>query len=113
MSIGELWPDIDKLDDINHGGASVESVLRSVLHDWSSLPSVARTNKNAKPTAKMAVVEDALGPSTVPPGGRGRGSARNKAAWILSAAPEAISPRMRRPFVDRQYSPSTNMDRSE
>jgi hypothetical protein len=27
--------------------------------------------------------------------------------------PEAISPHMRRSFVDRQYSPSTSMDRSE
>jgi hypothetical protein len=38
---------------------------------------------------------------------------RNKAARILSAAPGAVSPRMQRSFVDRQYSPSTDMDQSE
>jgi hypothetical protein len=38
---------------------------------------------------------------------------KNKAARILSGAPEAISPRMRRSFVDRQYSPLTDMDLSE
>jgi hypothetical protein len=39
--------------------------------------------------------------------------AEMKASQILSAALRAISPRMRRSFVDRQYSPSTCMDRSE
>jgi hypothetical protein len=38
---------------------------------------------------------------------------KNKVTWILSVTPEAISPRMRRSFVDRQYSPSTGMDLSE
>jgi hypothetical protein len=32
---------------------------------------------------------------------------------ILSATPGAISPRMRRSFVDRRYSPSTGMGLSE
>jgi hypothetical protein len=32
---------------------------------------------------------------------------------ILSTAPRAISPHMRRSFVDRQYSPLTGMDLSE
>jgi hypothetical protein len=45
--------------------------------------------------------------------GRGKGSAKKKASQILSAAPRAISPRTRRSFVDRQYSPSTGMDRRE
>jgi hypothetical protein len=113
-SIGELWPDINKLDEINHGGNSVESLLGGVLHGQSSLPSVVRTNKNAKPAAKRVMVDDAPRPlTTLPGGGCGQGSARNNVAWILSVAPGAISPRMRRPFVDRQYSPSTNMDQSE
>jgi hypothetical protein len=46
-------------------------------------------------------------------GARGWGSARNKAARILFATLGAISPRMWRSFVDRQYSPSTGIDRSE
>jgi hypothetical protein len=65
-SIGELWPNIDKLDGINHGGASVRI----------SLPSVIRSNKGVRPAARGALENDALGPSTAPPRGRGRGSAR-------------------------------------
>jgi hypothetical protein len=38
---------------------------------------------------------------------------KNKAAHILADISGAISPWMRRSFVDRQYSPSTGMDRSE
>jgi hypothetical protein len=72
-----------------------------------------RVNKRASFMNKMALMGDAPRPSSGPPRGRGRGSVRNKAAQILSAAPGAISPRMRRSFVDRQYLPSTEMDRSE
>jgi hypothetical protein len=38
---------------------------------------------------------------------------KKKAAQILSTAPRAISPRMRRSFVDRQYSPLIDMDLTE
>jgi hypothetical protein len=109
----ELWPDIDKLYEINCEGASMVSLPGGALRHQSSLPSVVRINKKVKPATKRALVDDALGSSSAPPRGRGRGSTRNKAAWILSATPGAISPRMRRSFVDWQYSPSTSMDRSE
>jgi hypothetical protein len=45
--------------------------------------------------------------------GHGKCSTKKKIAQILSAALRAISPHMRRSFVDRQYSPSTGMDLSE
>jgi hypothetical protein len=45
--------------------------------------------------------------------GRGKGSTKKKASQILSTTPGAISPRMRRSFVDRQYSHLTGMDRRE
>jgi hypothetical protein len=32
-SIGELWPDIDKLDGINHGGSSVGGLPGGVLRE--------------------------------------------------------------------------------
>jgi hypothetical protein len=38
---------------------------------------------------------------------------KNKASQILYAAPRAISPRMRKSFVDRQYLPLTGTDGSE
>jgi hypothetical protein len=64
-------------------------------------------------SARRASQDDAHGPSSTPPIGCGGGSVRSKAAWILSDAPRAILPHMRRSFIDRQYSPSTGMDRSE
>jgi hypothetical protein len=33
MSIGELWPDIDKLDKINHGGVSAVNIPEVVLRE--------------------------------------------------------------------------------
>jgi hypothetical protein len=82
------------------------------LHERSSSLSVVRVNESASPTNKRTLMDDAPGPSSAPPRGRGHGraSARKKAAQILAAAPEAISPHMQRSFVDRQYSPSTGMD---
>jgi hypothetical protein len=112
-SIGELWPDIDKLDEINSGRASIENVPGNVLHDQSSMPLVVRTNENVRLVVKRTMVDDAPGQSTTLLGGRGRGSTKKKVTWILSTAPKAISPRMRRSFIDRQYSPSIDMDRSE
>jgi hypothetical protein len=41
------------------------------------------------------------------------GAPRKKVACILANASGVISPRMRCSFVDGQYSPSTDMDRSE
>jgi hypothetical protein len=112
-SIRELWPDIDKLDEINCEAPFVGDLLGGALHERSSSSSVARVNECASPRNKRALMDDAPGPSSTLPRGHGRGSSTNKAMQILSAAPGAISPRMRRSFVDRQYSPSTGTDRSE
>jgi hypothetical protein len=65
---------------------------------------------SATPASRQALVNDAPRPSTAPPRGYGECSTRNKVVRILSEAPRAISPRMRRSFIDRQYSPLTNMD---
>jgi hypothetical protein len=43
----------------------------------------------------------------------GRRSVKQKAVQILADAFRAILSRMRRSFVDRQYTPSTGMDQSE
>jgi hypothetical protein len=51
--------------------------------------------------------------SCAPPSGCGRSSAKNKLMRILADASREILPRMRRSFMDRQYSPPTGMDQSE
>jgi hypothetical protein len=108
-----LWPNINKLDEINHGATFIRDLPGGTLHEQSSSQSVVRVNERASPVNEGALLDDAPRPSSAPPRGHGRGSVRNKVAHILSAAPGAISPRMQRPFVDRQYSPSIDMDRSE
>jgi hypothetical protein len=63
--------------------------------------------------AKKASLDQASGLSSTPPKGCSGGSVRRKATQILSNAPRDISPCIKRSFVDRQYSTSTDMDRSE
>jgi hypothetical protein len=50
---------------------------------------------------------------SAPPSGCCGSSTRNKVVRILADASGVISPHMKHTFVDRQYSPSTGMDRSE
>jgi hypothetical protein len=58
-------------------------------------------------------VSGAPSPLSAMPKGYGDCSTKNKAARILADTPRAISPCMRRSFIDRQYSPSTGKDRRE
>jgi hypothetical protein len=48
MSIGELWPDIDKLDEINRRDTFIGNLPGGMLHERSSLPLVARVNERCK-----------------------------------------------------------------
>jgi hypothetical protein len=113
MSIGELSPNIDKLDEINREATFVGDLPGGALHERSSSLSVVRVNERASPVNKRALMGVAPKLSSAPPRGRGRCSMRNKATQILSTAPRAISPCMQRSFVDTQYPPLTGMDRSE
>jgi hypothetical protein len=112
-SIGKLWPDIDELDEISREGTSVGGHQGGVPPEQGSAPSIMGTGSGVLAVAKRASTTGAPGPSSVVPRSCGRGSARDRAAWILSDILGAIAPRMRRSFVDRQYSTSTGMDRSE
>jgi hypothetical protein len=91
-SIGDLWPNTDKQDEINSGSVFIETTPTNILRNQSLMPSVVRTNKNVRPVVKRAVVDDSPGPTTIPLRGHGRGSAKKKVTWILSAAPVAILP---------------------
>jgi hypothetical protein len=62
--------------------------------------------------ASGGLLDEAMGPSFAPPRGCGGGSVKNKVVLILTDMPGAILPRMRRSFVDRQYSPSIGIDQS-
>jgi hypothetical protein len=47
-SIGELWPDIDKLDEINREHVSTVHIHEVALHDSESLVLNKKTNKQAR-----------------------------------------------------------------
>jgi hypothetical protein len=117
VSIGELWAEMDMMDALSRGGSSTKNVPRSVHHERWSIPLVLTTGECTSLTDKGALLDDTPGPSNAQSRGCGRGhgkySVKNKATQILFAAPGAISPRMRRSFVVKQYSPSTRMDLSE
>jgi hypothetical protein len=117
VSIGELWAKIDMMDAICQGCTSTGNVPWNTYHERRSMPLVEMTEECTGRTDKGDLLDDAPGPSNARPRSRGRGrrkySMKNKDAQILSAAPRAISPRMRKSFVDRQYLPSTGIDLSE
>jgi hypothetical protein len=52
LRIGELWPDIDKLDEVNHRATIVGDLPGGTLHERSSSPSTARVNEHANPVNK-------------------------------------------------------------
>jgi hypothetical protein len=117
VCIGELWPDIDKLDKAGPEGTSVIAPWSPrgdpASHCHPDLIGSKRMRGDASRVVGRVSFDEALSPSFAPPKGWGGGSAKSNTARILSDAPWAISPCMRRSFVDRQYSPSTSMDRSE
>jgi hypothetical protein len=113
MSIGELWHDIHKLDEINRGGASTLNIPEVGLCEKKPQASVKKIDKHARRRGKGVLLDNASWSSNVLTKGYGKGSVKKKAEQILSGAPRAISPHMRRSFVDKQYTPSIGMGLSE
>jgi hypothetical protein len=117
VSVGELWLGIDLLDEGGLEGTFVVSAQDLLGYEMSCScmgpQGPRRMRKGSLCMDQKAPVDRTLGSSSAPPHCCGGGSTKNKAAWILADASRAISPWMRRSFVDRQYSPSTGMDQSE
>jgi hypothetical protein len=63
VSIGELWAEMDMMDEISHGGTSVENVPRNLHHERRCLSSIEKTGERASRTDKGALLNDTLGPS--------------------------------------------------
>jgi hypothetical protein len=74
---------------------------------------IEKTDKHTSRKDKVALPNDAPGPSSTLLKSHGKGSVKKKVVQILSHAPREIYPRMRKSFVDRQYSPSNDMGLSE
>jgi hypothetical protein len=82
-----------------------------VLHSRTEL-GLGRTGKGTSCAAQGGSVGGALGLLSIVPKGYGGCSVKNKVVRILADVSVAISPRMRRSFIDRQYSPLIGMDQS-
>jgi hypothetical protein len=52
MSLEDLWPDIDKLDEINREATFIGDLLGGTLRERSSSLSVARVNECVSPANK-------------------------------------------------------------
>jgi hypothetical protein len=92
-SVGELWPNIDTLDNPSHEDTSVVHARNASIHGKRSAAPIQNTNKLSRREGNRDSLMDL--------------------ARILSAAPGAISPCMQRSFEDARYSPSTSMGLSE
>jgi hypothetical protein len=112
-SVKELWLDIDKLDDPPCEDTSVVRAHNASICGKRSAAPFEDANKLSMREGKRDSLPDVAGTSDFRSKGREDRSMRKEAARILSATPDAISPRMRRSFVDRRYSPSTDMGLSE
>jgi hypothetical protein len=117
VSVGELCPGIDMLDGTGLEGISMVPVQEplggQMSHSHADPHGSRRKGEGRMCVDRRAPVDGAPGLSSTPSHGCGGDSTKNIAARILANASGAISPRMRRSFVDRQYSPSTGMDWSE
>jgi hypothetical protein len=112
VSVGGLWPRIDKLDEVGPEGTSAVP-MQDRQRDLPSRSRVDPRGLRGLGENSPRVDQGISGLSSPPLRGCGGGSTKNKATRILADASGAISPRMRCSFVDRQYSPLTSMDRSE
>jgi hypothetical protein len=112
-SIRELWPDIDKLDEIQREDTSVVHTHDVSVHGRRSTVSAEKASRRSRREGRKALLKDVPGMSNVKSKGHGGSFAKREAVLILSVAPGAVSPRMRRSFVERRYSPSISMGLSE
>jgi hypothetical protein len=115
VSVGNLWPEIDSLDEASRDGTSVTATrchLRNSSFRLQLGSGGSKLREGMLNTGERALLAQALGPLSPPPKGYGGGSNRSKVAQILLDAPKDTSSRMKRLFVNREYS-STGTDRSE
>jgi hypothetical protein len=119
VSIGDLWPKIDSSCGTDLDGAFTTATSRLLEASTSCLLSGVGGRRKEKVTEGMrdviegATLGQAPGPSSASPKVASGDSTKSKAAQILADASGDISPRMKRPFAERRYSPSTGMDQSK
>jgi hypothetical protein len=76
LSIGELWPNIDKLYEIQHGDNSVMHAYDILVRGKKSTTSVEKAHKCSRHEGKKALLKDVPGTSNVKSKGHGGSSAK-------------------------------------
>jgi hypothetical protein len=94
LSVVELWPDIDKLDNPSSGDTSVVRTRDATIHGKRSDVLIEDADRRSGREGKQDSLSDVAGTSGFRSKGYVEGSVRKDVVRILSAAPGAISPRM-------------------
>jgi hypothetical protein len=89
MSVGEIWSEIDQLDEVDPWSASVSPAINQ---NDQALHSCVGSSKVEVDYGDSLVVKDIPSSSTCLPQSYEEGSMRNKAARILANAARAVSP---------------------
>jgi hypothetical protein len=100
MSIGELCPDIDKLDEIPREATSIMCIPDILIRGRLSVSAENASGCYGR-EGKHALLKDSPGSSKMKSKIHGGCSTKREAAWILSAILGATSMNMRRSFLDR------------
>jgi hypothetical protein len=91
-SVGELWPDIDELDNPLCKDTSVAHARNALIHREVSTTPVENTNEHSRVEGNRDSLTDVAGTSDFRSTRHEGRSTRREATQILSAAPGAISP---------------------
>jgi hypothetical protein len=91
-SIGELWPDIDKLDEIQREDAFVVHTHVVLVHGRNVIASAEKADWCSRRSGDKALLSDAPEPSNIKSKGHICSSVRTKVVRILSTTLGAISP---------------------
>jgi hypothetical protein len=78
LSIRELWPNIDKLDETRHEDTSIVHTCDGSLHGRKSIALDEKADRRSRHSGTKTLLSDALGPSNIKSSGRGSGSRRGK-----------------------------------
>jgi hypothetical protein len=82
LSIGELWPNINQLDETGREGTSMVAAqgppIGPVLRSHMDFRGLERAGDGTSCVARRASVDEALGPSSAPPRGCGGSSTKKK-----------------------------------
>jgi hypothetical protein len=102
LSVVELWPDIDKLDNPYFGDISIVRTRDTTIHGIRSDTLIEDVDRFSGREGKHDSLSDVAMTSDFRSKGCVGGSTRKDTTRILSAAPGAISSRMEMSLLDRR-----------